>query len=223
MEKNHSEVQEKIQEVEKQKISNEEELKKSRERLSKANPRLLEIKADIAALREQKQYALAKGEDAVAGQVNKKLRDAEEESELKADEIAGLKTHISKLEQESQTLTYETKRLSIRTLVFRTVALAAEYNKLAAQLAAIVREFNETNWEIQRESGPASGNSLAVFVLKEGAIERIPKILFDEDGPNLEEFVARHPGFYPSNLKPADRCFYDYDTHHQDMIQGRTL
>lgn len=219
MEKTHNEVEKKIQETEKRRTSNAEETKKSQERLSKAQSRLSELKANIIALREQRQTALAEGDDAVASNLSKKLKDIEAEQELKTDERAGLETHIAKLTREGETLTHESKRLSIRVLQLHTVALAAEYNKLAEQLADVVKELNKTNWQIQRESG--INKPLVVFALKEGALERIPKILFDEDGPYLEEFVARHPGRYPSGLQTVDRCFYDWDTHFQDVIHGR--
>lgn len=219
MERNKNEVQKKILEVEGKKPFKEEELKKSQERLSKAQSRLSELKADKITLREQRQAALAKGEDVVASNLSKKLKDIEAEQELKTDESAGLDTHIAKLTREGEALTDELKRLSIRALQVHTVALAGEYNKLAKQLADVVKELNETNWQIQRECN--LHKPLVVFVLKEGAIERIPKILFDEDGPYLEDFVARHPGVYPTGLQTVDRCFYDWDIHLQDMIHGR--
>lgn len=223
MEKSQTEVSKKISEVEKSKVSNEEAIKTTRERLSNAQSRLTGLNRDIAVTREQRQAALAKGEETIALQLSKKLKDIELETELKTDEITGLETYQTKLNRESVTLTYEVKRLSIRTLQLNTVALAKQYNELASELAKIVRELNETNWEIEREGGGlVQGDPKVVFHLKEGSMECIPRLLFDEDAPYLEEYVARHPGIYPSNLKPVDRCYYDKANHLNEMTQSRT-
>lgn len=224
MERNVNEVSKKILEVEKQKASNDEETKKSKERLGSARSRLSELKADIAAMREQRQDALAKGEDAVASQLSKKLKDIEAECELKTDEITGLEARLTKLSRESDTLTYEAKRLDIRTLQLRTITLAAKYNELAEQMASVVRELNETNWKIEREGrGIVHSAPKVVFHLEEGAMINIPRLLFDEDAPYLEDYVARHPGIYPSNLKPVDRCYYEKEAHFNEMVQGRKV
>lgn len=224
MEKTHAEVSKKITEVEKQKTSTEEGIKTAKERLGKAKTLQLELNRDIEAMRTQRQSALVTGEESVATQVSKKLKEVEAEVELKNDEIVGLEAHLVKLNRESETLTYEAKRLDIRALQLHTITLAAKYNELAKQMASVVRELNETNWEIEREGrGLVHGDPKVVFHLEEGAMINIPRLLFDEDAPDLGEFVSKHPGVYPSNLKPVERCFYDKVSHFNEMLQGRKV
>lgn len=214
-----SDVQKQITEVEKQTAANKEAIMTTEARIRDARGRSSEIEKEITSLREQRQTALAKGED--GSELSRKMKEIADESELKNDEITGLNNQLHKLKTEEAKLSSEFLRLKRRVPQLQTLILAQEYNKLAAQLAEVVKELNKTSWQIEHDGNNGAANHV-VFALKEGALARIPKLYFDEDGPTLDGFVARHPGIYPSNLSPSDRCFYDWDTHRNDMIHRRS-
>lgn len=217
-----SDIQKQITETEKQIGANKEAIKAVEERIRSAQQLCAKHESDTATLREQRQTTLAKGED--VSQASSKIKELQHEIELKGDEITGLNTHLDRLRSETYHLSSKLMGLEFRVPQLRSLHLASEYNKVAAQLAGIVKELNETNWMIERDLGGKvpDGEALVVFALKEGALTRIPKIYFDDDGPTLGKYVARHPGIYPSGLSIADRCFYDEEVHRNDMRNGRS-
>lgn len=212
-----SDIEKQIMEIEKQIEANRKATLTAEERVRNAQRRTSEIESETASLREQRQAALVKGED--SGVSSKKIDDLKREDELKREEVSGLNAYLFKLKSEGDKTSSELLRLKKRIPQLQSVALAKEYNTVAVQLANIVRELNEIQFKLEREGNL---DDRTVFSLMEGSLIRIPRLLFDEDAVKLEDFVARHPGVYPSNLNADARCFYDWETHRNNLIYNKS-
>jgi chromosome segregation ATPase len=211
-----ADVQKELATTEKDIISNEALIKQLLGRLNAARERLVKIDAEITEVRSQRQTVLVAGDDATA--LSKRLRVLQFEQEERQDEVAGLTSQISKLKTETETLRFKVEEYRIRIKQIRTVLLAKQYNNLASQFADTVRELNEINRELESVS---NANHRVTFYQREGALERIPRVFFDEEILELEAYVAKYRQGHPAHYPVEQRCFYDWEAYLNEIIRSR--
>jgi chromosome segregation ATPase len=212
-------VQKKIEELDGARGDNEKSIQAAEERIRNARQQLSELEGEINTFKAERQTALVEGDNSRAGGMSKRIKELEGDQELKSEEVSGLNSKLVKLGMENKVLSVQIAALKVRIPQLRSLLLAKEYNKLAELLASVVCELNDLNLDLERDK---SNNCRVVFGLLEGALDRIPKLYFDDDGPKLEEFVARHPGVYPTNIQVSERCFYDFNAHRNEVVRLRS-
>lgn len=211
-----TDVQKELAATEKNILSNEATIKQLMGRLNTARERLVKIDAEITDVRSQRQTALVNGDDAIA--LSKRLRGLQFEQEERQEEVTGLTAQIDKLNSETETLRFKVTDYLIKIKQIRTVLLSKHYNNLASQLADTVRELNEINREL---SSVANHNQAVTFYQREGALERIPRVFFDEEILELEDYVGKHKQGHPGHYPIEQRCFYDYEAYLNEKIRSR--
>lgn len=211
-----ADVQKELAATEKEIISNEATIKQLHGRLNAARDRLVKIDAETTDVRSQRQTVLVDGGDATA--LSKRLRGLQFEQEERQDETAGLETQIDKLKTSTETLMYKVKDYQMKTKQIKTVLLAKQYNNLASQLADTVRELNELNNQLESVSHV---NHRVTFYQQEGALERIPKVFFDEEILELENYIGKYKQGHPAQSPVEQRCFYDWQAYLNEKIRSR--
>lgn len=56
---------------------------------------------------------------------------------------------------------------------------------------------------------------------KKGALERIPRVFFDEEILELEAYVGKHQQGHPAQSPVEQRCFYDWEAYCNEIIRSR--
>lgn len=210
------EIQKEQATTEKEIISNEATIKQLHGRLNAARDRLVKIDAEITDVRSQRQAVLVNGDDATA--LSKRLRGLQFEQEESQDEVTGLTAQIDKLKTETETLRLKVGDCQMKIKQVKTVLLAKQYNNLALQLADTVRELNEINNQL---SSVSLLNHRVTFYQQEGALERIPKVFFDEEILELEKYIEKYKQGHPAQSPVEQRCFYDWQAYLNERIRSR--
>lgn len=191
-------------------------------RLATATSRFQQISNDYAALKSQRQTALANGKDVKA--LTSQLNGLTEEYGLLEDEVAGLTARLENLKSGAESLKDNLAVQKIKIPQIQSVELARQYNELAAKLAKVVIQLNDV-----LEAQPKEHH--AVFFKEDwpdkvGAMRRIEKLLFSDDALTLDEHTQKglrtprneaHSHLVEEQLKVL---FYDRDLMHAEKLQA---
>jgi len=159
-------------------------------RLGSAKGRLSEITAEKDEARTARQKALASGED--PGAFGKRLKDLEEERELREDEIAGLTTRLGQLAGERASLKRERQAETRKVPMAKLRDVAQELNVIFQQAAPLLERF----WSLRRELGePVEGKVVHTPRGITGALECLPR-LFIPGTPEFFEVGDQEKHFY---------------------------
>ena len=212
--KTKKECEAKITELESQLTDTQAAIFKTMQRSDAIESEVSTCRTDCEAIKKQRQEGLAKGEN--VGSFTQKMEAAKSKSELLADEKAGLETLLQVLRGQESNLMSGLRGAKLGIPQLRSLELAAEYNELAEKLAIILMELNETNLSLESQTG---GDRNLVVFLPRG--DSLPRAFFDEDGLNLESFVAKNPGKYHTNhfLSPAERFHYSWQAHQAEILK----
>ena len=109
-------------------------------RLTEAKTFKMQIEREKIEIRGKRPALLADGES--VENINKRLKEIDEEIELKEDEIIGLKKKIPNLKQKLATMGQNTNTSFSQLVYSRIPEIYPEYNKQAEKLAEIVKEYH---------------------------------------------------------------------------------
>jgi len=108
-------------------------------RLFDAKKVLSELDQEKIEIREQRPTLLADGEN--VDKLNKRLKEIEEEIELKEDEVKGIQNKLPVLRQDLKTMCSNTNVVYSQVVAYKIPDLYADYNKVAQKLAEKVKEY----------------------------------------------------------------------------------
>ncbi len=189
-------------------------------RLRDAKTSSEKVFANMQSLKEKRQNLLAAGQD--SSSVNGSIKKLADDAELKTDEIIGIENSLKGLQSTEANLLSKPEALRLRLLQIQSVELAKKYNELSGQLAEVAKGLNEIHFKI--DGNGYNGKQYRVVFLPEDYINTIPRLFFDEGGLGLEDYVAKYPGQYHSNILCPDceKYFYKWQTHKQRLIEQKT-
>lgn len=136
------------------------ERKRIEERFETAKKKHSEIESRIAELRGERQEILVAEGD--LEDVNARLKEVRKSEEILEDEIEGLSRKLASLEIEETRLTARSTELRKEIFKEGTIRPAVvEYNRIAPQLAEILRRFHAAMGEYKRTFGSPAQRLIA--------------------------------------------------------------
>lgn len=149
-------------------------IKAADERLEQAKTTLQEGQQKHASLREERQAALAKGENVT--EISARLKKSQEGLELAEDTTAGINSELTRLTAERDSLLSDQAQAIIQANIEQLKGLADVYNQQAEQLSKTVRKLFELR--LSMKENPMSNGNLLTAAPGWGrtALQVIPKL-----------------------------------------------
>jgi len=118
---------------------NEGILSNLHDRQYKAEKAIEQLEGKLISLKEQRQKMLADEIDIT--NLNKEMKEIEEEISIKNDEIIGVKAKYTELDKNRQVLKREVNSAYEKFVASKLAPVAKKYNKIAEQFAEVVKDY----------------------------------------------------------------------------------